>query len=62
MDFNSFADAFTEPADLQEHSEGDKDAKPELTRDEFFYFDTLVFQVIFVMLVMNDFNSLRLLM
>jgi hypothetical protein len=59
MDFNSFADAFADPADLKVNLEGDKDVKPEITRDNFFYFDTLVFQVAFVILVINDFNSVR---
>jgi hypothetical protein len=49
MDLNSFADAFADSVDLQMHSARDaEDVKPELTRDEFFYFNTLVFQVIFV--------------
>jgi len=52
MDPNSFADSFADSAHLQVQSEkGTEDVKPVLTRDEFFYFDTLVFQVIFVIRV-----------
>jgi hypothetical protein len=53
MDFNSFADAFSESADLPVHSDGDRDVKQDLTRDEFFYFDTPVFQVTLLTLVIN---------
>jgi len=52
MDPNSFADSFADSAHLRVQSEkGTEDVKPMLTRDEFFYFDTLVFQVIFVIRV-----------
>jgi hypothetical protein len=48
MDLDSFADS----AHLQVQSKtGTEDVKPVLTRDEFFYFDTLVFQVIFAIRV-----------
>ena len=55
MDLNPLAVASLDP---QAHPERDtEDVKPELTRDQFFYFDTLVFQVTFVMLVVINFDS-----
>lgn len=52
MDLNPFAGSFADSAHLQVQSErGTEDVKPVLTQDEFFYFDTLVFQVTFVIRV-----------
>jgi len=60
MALDSFAGTFGDPADLQVQSKRDnEDVKPDLTRDEFFYFDTLVFQVISFILCIVDFHSLR---
>ena len=59
MALDSFTDTFADSADPQVQSQRDtEDVKPQLTRDEFFYFNTVVFQVISLILMIN-FHSLR---